>query len=66
MFKGRFGFNVDLGVPVVDFSTVFAAELNCRCFYIFVLMADVVSTVAIFYTVLEIGNVTVGPEEWTS
>ena len=65
-FKGRFSFNVDLGIPVANFLTVFAAVLNCGCLYMFVLMTDVVSTVAIFSTMLEIGNVTVGPEEWTS
>ena len=48
MFKGRFNFNVDLGIPVADFSTVFAAVLDCRCLYLFVSMTDVVSTVAIF------------------
>ena len=31
MFKGRFNFNVDLGIPVTDFLTVFAAVLNHRC-----------------------------------
>ena len=66
MFKGRFNFNVDLGIPVADFSTVFAAVLNCRCLYIFVLMRNVVHTVAIFSTMCDVGNVTVGPEEQTS
>ena len=65
-FKGRFNFNVNLGIPVADFLTVFAAVLNCRCLYMFVLVTDVVSTVAIFSTMLEIGNVTVGAEEWNS
>ena len=65
-FKGRFNFNVDSGIPVVDFSTVFPAVLNCRCLYMFVLMTDVVKTVALFSTVQKIGNVTIGPEEWTS
>ena len=31
MFKGRFNFNVDLGIPVGDFSTVFDTVLNCGC-----------------------------------
>ena len=53
-------------IPVVDFLTVFAAVLNCGCLYMFVLVTDVVSTVAIFSTVLEIGNMTVGAEEWNS
>ena len=41
VFKGRFNFNVDLGIPVADFLTVFAAVLNCGCLYMFVLMTDV-------------------------
>ena len=51
MFKGRFYFSVDLGIPVADFLTVFAAVLNCGCLHMFVFMTDVVSTVAIFSTV---------------
>ena len=31
----------------------------------FVLMRDVVCTVAVFSTVCNVGNVTVGPEKWT-
>ena len=50
MFKGRFNFNLDLGIPVVDFSTVFVALLNCDCLHMFVLVTDVVSTVTIFST----------------
>ena len=66
IFKGRFNFNVDLGIPVVDVLTVFAAVLNCKCLYMFVLVTDVVSTVAVFSSMLEIGNVTVGAKEWNS
>ena len=66
ILKGRFNLNVDLGIPFADFLTVFAAVLNCRCLNMFVLVTDVVSTVAVFSTVLEIGNVTVGAEEWNS
>ena len=66
IFKGRFNFSIDLSIPLADFLTVFAAVLNCRCLYMFVLVTDVVSTVAIFSTMLEFGNVTVGLEEWNS
>ena len=66
VFKGRFNFNVDLGIPLVDYLTVFVAVLNCGCLYMFVLVTDVVSTVAVFSTMLQIGNVTVGAEEWNS
>ena len=66
MFKGRFNFSVDLGIPVAGFSTVFAAVLSCRCLYMFVLMRDVVCTVMVFSTMCDVGNVTFGTEEWTS
>ena len=64
MFKGRFNFNVDLDIPVADFQ--WFAVLNCRCLCMFVSMRDLVHTVAIFSTMCDIGNVTVGPEEQTS
>ena len=50
MFKGRFNFNVDLSIPVADILTAFAAVLNCGCLHMFVLMGDIVSTMATFST----------------
>ena len=49
-FKGRFNFNVHFGISAADFLTVFAALLNCGYLCMFVLVTDVVSTVAVFST----------------